>query len=219
MEFTRGLDSNAAHLTSPHLCSPPPRNSRQPPRARTHALSRCTRRLPPRPRRRWWRRTGHGSRRSAPPPSPPPGGPSRGSPSPAPADSSGSRRAPRREGTRRAPTPSTPFSRGQIALLMLHFFFFFRRAVLVKEAAEPGGDAVDVTPEGFAVRSLAQEYGGGAFAVQGDVVVFSNYSDQRLYKQTIGGTPNKPRHCSIPYSLLWIIVGELDYSSSHCTKS
>lgn len=87
----------------------------------------------------------------------------------------------------------------------------------MKEAAEPGGDAVDVTPEGFAVRSLAQEYGGGAFAVQGDVVVFSNYSDQRLYKQTIGGTPNKPRHCSIPYSLLWIIVGELDYSSSHCS--
>ncbi|XBI11660.1 hypothetical protein VPH35_138667 [Triticum aestivum] len=39
----------------------------------------------------------------------------------------------------------------------------------------------------FAVRSLAQEYGGGAFAVQGGVVVFSNHSDQRLYKQTIGG--------------------------------
>uniref|UniRef100_A0A0E0DYV6 Peptidase S9 prolyl oligopeptidase catalytic domain-containing protein n=1 Tax=Oryza meridionalis TaxID=40149 RepID=A0A0E0DYV6_9ORYZ len=66
------------------------------------------------------------------------------------------------------------------------------RAVLVKEAAEPGGDAVDVTPEGFAVRSLAQEYGGGAFAVQGDVVVFSNYSDQRLYKQTIGDNSAQP---------------------------
>jgi len=57
----------------------------------------------------------------------------------------------------------------------------------VKEPAEPGGKARDVTPQEFAVRSLAQEYGGGAFAVQGDVVVFSNYSDQRLYKQTIGG--------------------------------
>ncbi|KAF8668300.1 hypothetical protein HU200_052356 [Digitaria exilis] len=62
-------------------------------------------------------------------------------------------------------------------------------SVLVREAAEPGGGAVDMTPEGFAVRTLAQEYGGGsgAFAVQGDTVVFSNYSDQRLYKQTIGG--------------------------------
>ncbi|RLM55162.1 hypothetical protein C2845_PM10G08440 [Panicum miliaceum] len=65
------------------------------------------------------------------------------------------------------------------------------RAVLVKEPAEPGGKARDVTPQGFAVRSLAQEYGGGAFAVQGDVVVFSNYSDQRLYKQTIGGPSSK----------------------------
>ena len=61
--------------------------------------------------------------------------------------------------------------------------------VTVREAAEPGGKALDVTPQGFAVRTLAQEYGGGsgAFAVQGDTVVFSNYSDQRLYKQTIGG--------------------------------
>ncbi|CAL5051810.1 unnamed protein product [Urochloa decumbens] len=60
------------------------------------------------------------------------------------------------------------------------------RAVLVMEPAEPDGKARDVTPQGFAVRSLAQEYGGGAFAVQGDTVVFSNYTDQRLYKQTIG---------------------------------
>lgn len=67
------------------------------------------------------------------------------------------------------------------------FFFVVRRAVLVKESTESGGKARDVTPQGFAVRSLAQEYGGGAFAVQGDVVVFSNYTDQRLYKQTIGG--------------------------------
>ena len=63
----------------------------------------------------------------------------------------------------------------------------------MKEPAEPGGKARDVTPQGFAVRSLAQEYGGGAFAVQGDVVVFSNYSDQRLYKQTIGGKELKLR--------------------------
>ncbi|KXG19596.1 uncharacterized protein LOC110431244 isoform X2 [Sorghum bicolor] len=66
------------------------------------------------------------------------------------------------------------------------------RAVLVKEAAEPGGKALDVTPQGFAVRSLAQEYGGGAFAVQGDTVVFSNYTDQRLYKQTIGDNSPLP---------------------------
>ena len=71
----------------------------------------------------------------------------------------------------------------------LWYFPAGRASVLVREAAEPGGKALDVTPQGFAVRTLAQEYGGGsgAFAVQGDTVVFSNYSDQRLYKQTIGG--------------------------------
>ena len=73
----------------------------------------------------------------------------------------------------------------------------------MKEPAEPGGKARDVTPQGFAVRSLAQEYGGGAFAVQGDVVVFSNYSDQRLYKQTIGGKElNLRLTATIPHFLL-----------------
>ncbi|XP_044438575.1 uncharacterized protein [Triticum aestivum] len=66
------------------------------------------------------------------------------------------------------------------------------RAVLVKEGAGADGRGLDVTPQEFAVRSLAQEYGGGAFAVQGDVVVFSNYSDQRLYKQTIGDNSPLP---------------------------
>ncbi|XP_047075738.1 acylamino-acid-releasing enzyme-like isoform X1 [Lolium rigidum] len=66
------------------------------------------------------------------------------------------------------------------------------RAVLVKEGAGENGGNLNVTPQEFAVRSLAQEYGGGAFAVQGDVVVFSNYSDQRLYKQTIGDNSPLP---------------------------
>ncbi|GJN00332.1 hypothetical protein PR202_ga17756 [Eleusine coracana subsp. coracana] len=53
---------------------------------------------------------------------------------------------------------------------------------------------MDVTPREFAVRTLAQEYGGGsgAFAVQGDTVVFSNYNDQRLYRQTIGDSSPFP---------------------------
>ena len=44
---------------------------------------------------------------------------------------------------------------------------------------------MDVTPKEFGVRTLAQEYGGGAFTVSGDVVFFANYKDQRLYKQSI----------------------------------
>ncbi|XP_062228373.1 uncharacterized protein LOC133926445 isoform X2 [Phragmites australis] len=56
------------------------------------------------------------------------------------------------------------------------------RMVIVKEDDKP----MDVIPQEFAARTLAQEYGGGAFAVNKNVVVFSNYKDQRLYKQAIG---------------------------------
>ncbi|XP_004964876.1 uncharacterized protein LOC101764724 isoform X2 [Setaria italica] len=63
------------------------------------------------------------------------------------------------------------------------------RMVIVKEEDKP----VDVIPQEFAARTLAQEYGGGAFAVDKSVVVFSNYKDQRLYKQAIGiGDPPVP---------------------------
>eukprot|EP00252_Welwitschia_mirabilis_P015017 TRINITY_DN33129_c0_g1_i1.p1 TRINITY_DN33129_c0_g1~~TRINITY_DN33129_c0_g1_i1.p1 ORF type:complete len:740 (-),score=130.98 TRINITY_DN33129_c0_g1_i1:162-2186(-) len=58
------------------------------------------------------------------------------------------------------------------------------RSVLVREA-EAEGKTKDVTPPGFNVRTLVHEYGGGAFTVLGDMVVFSNYQDQRLYKQSI----------------------------------
>jgi dipeptidyl aminopeptidase/acylaminoacyl peptidase len=58
------------------------------------------------------------------------------------------------------------------------------RSVLVKEAKEPGVGPTDITPKEFAVRTVAQEYGGGAFAINADTVIFSNYKDQRLYKQS-----------------------------------
>lgn len=53
------------------------------------------------------------------------------------------------------------------------------------EAESPGGEPRDIVPQEFNVRTLAQEYGGGAFSISGDTVVFSNYKDQRLYKQSI----------------------------------
>lgn len=46
---------------------------------------------------------------------------------------------------------------------------------------------VDIIPAEFSARTLAQEYGGGAFAVSENMIIFSNYKDQRLYKQIIGG--------------------------------
>ncbi|KAK3423117.1 hypothetical protein EUGRSUZ_F00025 [Eucalyptus grandis] len=59
------------------------------------------------------------------------------------------------------------------------------RSVLVKEPEKPGDEPVDITPKEFAVRTACHEYGGGAFCISGDTHVFSNYKDQRLYKQSL----------------------------------
>lgn len=55
----------------------------------------------------------------------------------------------------------------------------------------PDGVIRDVTPDDgeFNVRSRVHEYGGGAFLVHAGVVTFSNYRDQRLYRQTAGTEP------------------------------
>lgn len=55
----------------------------------------------------------------------------------------------------------------------------------MKEPGKPGDEPVDITPKEFGVRTVAQEYGGGAFRVSDDTVIFSNYKDQRLYKQSL----------------------------------
>jgi dipeptidyl aminopeptidase/acylaminoacyl peptidase len=55
------------------------------------------------------------------------------------------------------------------------------RNVLVRQLH--GGQPEDVTPEPFNVRTLAHEYGGGAFCVRDGAVWFSNFDDQRLYWQ------------------------------------
>ena len=61
------------------------------------------------------------------------------------------------------------------------------RVVLMK--AEPGAAPVDVTPAGFNVRTMAHEYGGGAYTVHEGTVFFSNFEDQRLFRQDPGVAP------------------------------
>jgi len=74
-----------------------------------------------------------------------------------------------------------------VALHSLNILSFkCSRSVLVREGAQPG-TLEDITPAGFNVRTVVHEYGGGAFKVQGDTLVFSNYADQRLYKQSLDG--------------------------------
>lgn len=76
-----------------------------------------------------------------------------------------------------------------------------RRSVLVKEPQRPGDEPTDITPKDFAVRTVVQEYGGGAFKISGDTLIFSNYKDQRLYKQSI----ESKGHCftAFCYSLVF----------------
>lgn len=61
------------------------------------------------------------------------------------------------------------------------------RYVLVQRA--PNGAITDVTPEGHNARTLVHEYGGGSYALHGAgeqlTVFFSEFADQRLYRQDV----------------------------------
>ncbi|MCZ7571637.1 MAG: S9 family peptidase [Ardenticatenaceae bacterium] len=61
------------------------------------------------------------------------------------------------------------------------------RIVIVRRT--PDGQTTDVTPPPFNARTRVHEYGGGAFAVSEGTVFFSNFADQRLYRQDPGAQP------------------------------
>jgi hypothetical protein len=61
------------------------------------------------------------------------------------------------------------------------------RVVVMRSQA--GGPAQQLTPAGFNVRSRVHEYGGGAYAIDGDTVWFSNYHDHLVYVQHGAAAP------------------------------
>jgi dipeptidyl aminopeptidase/acylaminoacyl peptidase len=62
------------------------------------------------------------------------------------------------------------------------------RVVLVRRPA--GGEPEDVTRAGMNARTRVHEYGGGAWSlVADDLVLFTDFADQRLYRQRLGGEP------------------------------
>ncbi len=61
------------------------------------------------------------------------------------------------------------------------------RQVLVR--GDPLTGPRDMVPEGFNVRTMVHEYGGGAYAVHHGTVVVSGFPDQRLYRVDPGGEP------------------------------
>ncbi|MEL7036074.1 MAG: S9 family peptidase [Cyanobacteria bacterium J06592_8] len=57
------------------------------------------------------------------------------------------------------------------------------RNVLVR--LTPDGQQQDITPKPFNVRTRVHEYGGGSYTIHQGIVYFSNFADQRLYRQVI----------------------------------
>jgi dipeptidyl aminopeptidase/acylaminoacyl peptidase len=51
------------------------------------------------------------------------------------------------------------------------------------------GNITDVTLSPFNARTRVHEYGGGSFTVKDGIVYFSNFADQRLYKQSLNSEP------------------------------
>jgi hypothetical protein len=80
------------------------------------------------------------------------------------------------------------------------------RVVLMRQPA--GGAPEDVTPVEFNARTRVHEYGGGAWTLAGDdLVLFTNFGDQRLYRQRLGEDPvaitprrRAPAGCATPTS-------------------
>src|SRR4029079_10091125 len=61
------------------------------------------------------------------------------------------------------------------------------RKVIVRRS--PDGRIMDMTPPGFNARTRVHEYGGGDYVVHNGTIVFSNFADQRLYRQMEGSEP------------------------------
>ena len=61
------------------------------------------------------------------------------------------------------------------------------RNVIVRRTQ--GGEIQDLTPEPYNVRTRVHEYGGLCFWVLDGVAFFSNFADQRVYRQNPGGQP------------------------------
>ena len=71
--------------------------------------------------------------------------------------------------------------------------------------SSPDGKTSDAIPQAFNARTRAHEYGGGAYFVHNGTVFFSNFKDQRLYRQEPTGapvaiTPDPPSQGSLRYA-------------------
>jgi dipeptidyl aminopeptidase/acylaminoacyl peptidase len=61
------------------------------------------------------------------------------------------------------------------------------RYAIVRHGAD--GSRADAIPTPFSARTQVHEYGGGAYVCDGETLYFSNWKDQRLYRQEPSGEP------------------------------
>jgi dipeptidyl aminopeptidase/acylaminoacyl peptidase len=62
------------------------------------------------------------------------------------------------------------------------------------------GSVTEVLPSQFNVRTRVHEYGGGSYLANKGTVFFSNFADQRVYRQEPGGTPTPITKEGVRYS-------------------
>ncbi|MBI3661051.1 S9 family peptidase [Candidatus Acetothermia bacterium] len=79
------------------------------------------------------------------------------------------------------------------------------RSVIVRRT--PDGRTTDLTPTPFNARTRVHEYGGGAFVVSDQIVYFSNFADQRFYRQD----PDQPPRPVTPEAQLRYADGVIDH--------
>ena len=84
------------------------------------------------------------------------------------------------------------------------------RKVIVRRSSD--GTVADLTPAGFNARTRVHEYGGGDYAVARGTIVFSNFSDQRLYIQEFGAEPR----ALTPESTLRFADSQIDPRENLC---
>src|SRR5580765_3355919 len=83
------------------------------------------------------------------------------------------------------------------------------RKVIVRRSSD--GTSADVTPAEFNARTRVHKYGGGDYAVSDGTLIFSNFTDQRLYRQEHGSEP-KPL---TPNSARRYADGQVDRRRNH----
>jgi len=83
------------------------------------------------------------------------------------------------------------------------------RKVIVRRSSD--GTIADVTPAEFNARTRVHEYGGGDYAISNATLIFSNFTDQRLYRQERGFEP-KPL---TPNSARRYADGQVDRRRNH----